>query len=152
MNCSKPNRRRPTRPGLTLIEIVAAITLAATLLVGVLSAYGGAVRQSRAAQRRLEALGVIDELMREWFRPGGTVPLPAGQTTASGEIPEHPHWNWRLQRAADSAVRSTGPLEICTVSVWRLAGGDEPEHELASLEFVGPNLRGSVPAAQELAQ
>lgn len=152
MHCSKPNSLRPSRPGLTLIEIVAAITLAATILVAVLSAYGGAVRQTRDAQRRLEALGVIDALMREWFRPGGTVPLPAAHTTARGAVADHPHWNWRLQRIADSGARSTGPVEICSVSVWQLANGDEPERELASLEFVSPSLRGDVATASEPAR
>ena len=59
------------RNGLTLVEVVAGLALLATLLVTILLAFGAHAGQIRQAERRLEAIAVADELLREWSAAGG---------------------------------------------------------------------------------
>jgi type II secretory pathway pseudopilin PulG len=57
---------------LTLLEVLAGLALLATLLAGVLTAYGNHVRQVRRTQLRLKAADAADRMLTDWFqRPGG---------------------------------------------------------------------------------
>jgi type II secretory pathway pseudopilin PulG len=65
--------------GLTLVEVVAGMALMATLLVGILMAYGNHVHQIKRAQRKLEAIALADQLMEGWFsKTNPAVPITSG--------------------------------------------------------------------------
>lgn len=138
MHSLRPIDRRPARHGMTLVEIVAALTLAATLLVSVLTAYGRSVRQGRLAERRLTAIRVADRLMAEWFRPGGTPPLPGPGETTSGDVIGQSGWTWRLAPLDSAAQRRwDGAFEQYRLQLVAAATNETPEQVLTELEFVG---------------
>jgi type II secretory pathway pseudopilin PulG len=138
MHSSRRTDPLNVRHGMTLVEIVAAITLAATLLVSVLTAYGRSVRQARLSERRLTAIRLADRLMAEWFRPGGTPPLPGPGETIVHELAGQPGWSWRLEPIESSARRSSGgAFEQYHLQIVTAATTDAPEQVLTELEFVG---------------
>jgi len=138
------------RHGLTLVEIVAALMLAATLLVSVLTAYGRSVRQARVSELRLMAIREADRLMAEWFRPGGTPPLPGPGETASGEFAEQPGWSWRLTPLATERRRGGPAFETYRLQVVAAATTDAPERVLTELEFVGYLALPASPTSKEV--
>ncbi|HBO44191.1 MAG TPA: hypothetical protein DD670_09710 [Planctomycetaceae bacterium] len=82
---------RAHRRAMTLLEVAVGLLLLATLLVGILRAFGQHSRQARHARIRLEAVAVADALLAEWFSRGGEVP-----GDDEGEVPGHPEYYWRL--------------------------------------------------------
>ena len=62
------------RPGLTLLEVVASLTLLATLLVGTILAYGSHIDQVKAAQQRLQATQIAERLLVAWYETEAGVP------------------------------------------------------------------------------
>lgn len=79
------------KSGLTLLEVLAALAILATILAGVLLARGKLQRQHLAAQQRLRAVAVADQLLSDWW-PGGNVPLEA-----EGIVPNNSEFRWRTQ-------------------------------------------------------
>ena len=81
--------RRPGRRGLTLIEVVAALALMATLLVAVLAIKAGLARRRVAADRQLRAVAAADALLSGWWRDPATFPVDR-----SGVTPTDPSLTW----------------------------------------------------------
>ena len=78
--------------GMTLVEVVVAMVLAATLLGGILRAYGLHQRQARQAAQRLEALSLADSLLDGWESGSGLLPREgAGIVRGSGS-----DWSWTI--------------------------------------------------------
>lgn len=90
----KMNSRRLShywrRPGLTLLEVVAGLTLLASLLVGTMLAYGSHIRQVKAAQRRLEAIDIAEQMLVKWYESEEGVP-PREEDVIVGTD----GWRWR---------------------------------------------------------
>lgn len=95
--CWRTARRR----GLTLVEVVAASTLLASLMVGTLLAFTAHRKQIRTADERLHAVRLADELLQTW---SGKIPR---NTTGLIRL-ESDRWLWRTtslrrQSLADTA-------------------------------------------------
>lgn len=135
------------RAGLTLIEVIAAIVILGTILVGVVLARARHTRQIRLSQRKAQAVRAADALLTEWWtRPEG---IPVDQSGLAGPDDAF-QWQTRLRgnreveqiggqvlqlvlRDADpgSASASEGPL----VRVELVLPGQRP----------GPDQRGDDP-------
>lgn len=90
---SKNSCKCLARSGLTLLEVLAGLALLATLLAGVLTAYGNHVRQVRRTQLRLKAADAADRMLTDWFqRPGGFPEEGCGTVPADVKI------DWRTRR------------------------------------------------------
>ncbi len=143
MNCGNSSKSpKPDREGLTLVEVVAALLLAATVLGTVLVAYGRGVRQERIATDRLTAVQVADELLAEWYAPGGTVPLPDHRlrTPTTGQVEGHDTWHWRVSALpADSRPTRETPFSVrrYRLDIITVADPQRPERSLVAVEFVG---------------
>lgn len=125
--------------GFTLIEVLASIALLGVLLSTTLVAIGRHTKQARAAQNRIEALGVADNMLRVWLVEN------EGQIEAKeGTVAGHADWYWQVvgQQAPglEPLGAHIGRLEILSHS----PGQDEKL--LASLEFVStsPITAGSL--------
>ena len=70
-NCS----RRWSRDGLTLIEVVAAIAILGTILVGVVMSKSRHTRQLALAGRQMKAVRAADELISAWWAADRSVPI-----------------------------------------------------------------------------
>ena len=77
------------RRGLTLIEVVAALALMATLLVAVLTIKAALTRRRAAADRRLRAVAAADALLTQWWADPAT--FPVGR---SGPVAADPSLAW----------------------------------------------------------
>ena len=72
---SRRSLRSWRRHGLTLLEVVAGLTLLATLLVGTILTYGSHIRQVKAAQQRLNATEIAERLLVEWYESEDGPPI-----------------------------------------------------------------------------
>ena len=104
------------RRGTTLIEVVCAMTIAATLLVAVLVATGRQGRQARAAAERREACSVLDALLTA--REAGTASLALGGAAA---VPGRDGWAYEVTRTPAGEVAGVR-LTVERVEVFRSAG------------------------------
>lgn len=85
------SRQLTARRGLTLVEVVIALTLLSTLIVAILATYGGHQRQLRRAAELIEAAEVADRLLAGWYATDAGVPI--GRT---GRAPGAKRlWRWR---------------------------------------------------------
>lgn len=90
--CSRCSRER----GLTLIEVVAAITILGMVLVGVVVAKSRHTHQLSRAQQKQVAVRVADDLISKWWLDSHLVPIDA-----EGELATDPPLIWRT-RIVDS--------------------------------------------------
>jgi prepilin-type N-terminal cleavage/methylation domain-containing protein len=139
MNSAKPSwhylrrsdcrqTRRRLSPGFTLLEVLAALAILATLLVGVMRAKGKAIRQQALAERRLEAVAAADELLSRWWE-NGALPVLAD----SGEFPLNPKLRWRT--GVISAARDPqNPFDVVCLEVV----GATDEQVLARVQWWAP--------------
>src|SRR6056297_2078508 len=74
------------RTGLTLIEVVAAIALLASLLASVLAAHNRLASQTRKAEQRLKAIEAADRLLAEWTSVD-PMEIPAAEGEIRGKTP-----------------------------------------------------------------
>jgi type II secretory pathway pseudopilin PulG len=124
LNCSH-------RRAFSLVEVVASVLLVGTLLVAVLVAHRRAATQVRSAQRRLDAVAVLDALLEARRKPdSGDLQLARGK--APGSNPFH----WR------STLRHETGLDALSAAIVRIELFD-PEFDegrtLASVEILAPS-------------
>jgi type II secretory pathway pseudopilin PulG len=124
LNCSR-------RRAFSLVEVIASVLLVGTLLVAVLVAHRRAATQVRSAQRRLDAVAVLDALLEALRKPdAGDLQLARGK--APGSNPFH----WR------STLRHETALDALGAAIVRIELYD-PEFDdgrtLASVEILAPN-------------
>jgi hypothetical protein len=122
---SRPSSARyASRRGLTLLEVVAATALTATLLSAMLVAVGRHTLQVRRAQDRIAALEFADDFLRDWLVDG--VALDASEGFVAGKE----GWRWRL------SGRPELELEPIGAHLGRVEVIDATDRVLAQLEFV----------------
>lgn len=99
--------------GTTLIEVVAALAILSTAIVGLLLAQSRAVEQAAATQRSARAADLARELLSDWHLAGVDTTVPD-----SGTIPGQMNWSWRRTAAPVTVAESTRmtrvTLEILT--------------------------------------
>ncbi len=91
------------RRGLTLIEVVAALALMATLLVAVLAIKSGLTRRRAAADRQLRAAAAADGLLTAWWADPAT--FPVGRF---GPVPSDPAFAWATRVLPNPAAARLG--------------------------------------------
>lgn len=129
-----PYRRR----GLSLIEVVAALTLVGTLLVGIVMARARHTHQAALAERKLLAVQAVDELLLRWYTPsssGGNQPeadkrvlsINAPQSRipldSTGSFDSAPALSWRTELVSDPVNEQA--LERFKLGVVRLTVTDD---------------------------
>jgi hypothetical protein len=124
---------------MTLVEVVAALAMLGTLLVAVLLARAGYVRQAAAADRRLQAVAAADALLAAWHRDPASLPR-----SGSGMVAGDGQFSWRTRAVAnpDAAALGADTLRLEVLDD-RAAGA-----VLVGVEFVAdPPRRGRAPPA-----
>lgn len=96
------NRTRKSKKAFSLIEVVVALMLMATLLTTVIMAIGRQRRQGKLAEDRREAIRIADQLLSAWNESKNGIPL-----MNSGTIPEHNGWFWRTRVEANHPLFGT---------------------------------------------
>lgn len=97
--------------GLTLLEVVVALGLVATLLVTMLVAHGRLTRQQRRAERQTEAIAAADQLLASWMATSpmviparrGIIEEPSERRVTSqivGQPLARPPLEWQIQPVA----------------------------------------------------
>jgi hypothetical protein len=92
---------------MTLVEVVGALGLLATLLVALLLARARYTHQAALAQRRLQAVAGADALLAAWHQDPRSLPR-AGSGMLAGEW----QFSWRTQRVASAAVNDMGAAVV----------------------------------------
>lgn len=110
------------RTGLTLIEVIAGLTLTMVLVSSGALAASRHGWQLRQAQARIEACHSLDQLLLDWT----TGPADWPQES-SGSVPNRPDWSWSITRGTGIA-----PIEleadVVRVTIWeqRLGRSAQP--------------------------
>ncbi|MCA9232787.1 MAG: type II secretion system protein [Planctomycetales bacterium] len=90
--------------GFSLIEVVASLFLVGTLLVAILTAQRQHVRQLLQADRRLEAIAALDQLLLERTDPG----TPTDNERPDDKLPGENPFYWRSQQRTEPATTAIG--------------------------------------------
>lgn len=96
------SRCRAIRSGMTLVEVVAGMTLLACLATGILLAYGAHQKQLRRAEQKIAAVQVADKLLTEWYSGHTTVPRNRQGRVLMGQE----NWIWSTQSVDVTAIGS----------------------------------------------
>jgi type II secretory pathway pseudopilin PulG len=129
------------RTALTLLEVVAAIAILATLLVLVLAAQDRLARQSKRAELRLVAVNAADQLLREW----STV-TPMAIPAASGSLNTQPVLYWKLPVKPAPHFLPLGMQPVRLVVSDKKSTMGDTDIPLAQVEFL---TTGSVPVERQ---
>lgn len=116
--------------GFTLVEFVAGMVLLATLLVGVLQAYGLHHRQLTHAENRLAATHIADAQLSAWLRRSAGVP-----TFGGGPIVGKPGWSWQTRRIGQRFIAGLA-VDIIRHEVYSLHQGTGSRLPLSSVDIV----------------
>ena len=100
------------------------MALLGTLLVSILVASGRMRKQSHAADLRVEACRMADDLLATWWQDRKNFPR-----SGSGDVPERPGWRWRT-RVVESR------------EAWAVYG------EVVALEILSEAQPGAAPMAR----
>jgi hypothetical protein len=129
-----------SRRAFSLVEVTASVFLVGTLLVAVLVAHRRAITQTRLAQRRLDAVEALDQLLVA--RQG---PDAEDYQLARGKAPGGNPFHWR------STLRDEASLAELSASVLRIELYDPAFKEgetLASVELLAPGGRLYAPRVE----
>lgn len=100
------------RSGLTLIEVIAGLTLTMVLVTSGALAASRQSWQLQQSQSRIDACRALDQLLANWTH--GPVGWPE-QT--SGQIEGHPDWTWSITRGTGVAPAELR-VEVFRVTIW----------------------------------
>jgi len=120
------------RPGATLVEVVAGLTLLASLATGILLAFGAHQKQLRRAEQRLHAVDVADQLLARWYSGSGMIP----RGTSGRVVFKQEPWIWRTQSFQRTALGPT-LVEKLRVEIYR-ERNPEIQRPLAYVELFVP--------------
>lgn len=136
---NKPSRISLTpssRAGLTLIEVIAAIAILGTVLVGIVMAKSRHTRQMALTQRYTDIVHATDDMVSRWWLNERSVPAPA-----SGHVGEDTSITWQTRLVASPKLRRLD-AEVVRLEVFdtipapgQSLAADEP---VVVLEFVVP--------------
>ena len=102
MRRPKNSSRQWSRAGLTLIEVVAAVAILGTILVGVVLAKSRHTHQLALAERKMAAVRAADELIAGWWTGSG---VPIG---GSGMVEGYEALFWQTRVVPNEAVGKLG--------------------------------------------
>ncbi len=107
--------------GLTLIEVLAAIAILGTLLVGVVLSKSRHTHQLSLSRRKDTAVRAADRLMSGWW--AGADGVPVGE---SGRVESDPSLTWRTRIVPNDAVGDLGARVVRVEILDGGRGGDRP--------------------------
>lgn len=123
--------------GLTLIEVVAAIAILGTILVGVVLSRARHTRQFALAQRKAIAVEAADALIAGWWE-GPAVPVDASGVVEREGI----DLAWRTREIANESIEAIGARVVrveMREAASRAAGAEDHEAALVRVDLVlGP--------------
>ncbi len=102
------------RRGLTLVEVVAALVLLATLLVGMLSSYQIHRQQIVRATEGRQAVDVAEQLLADWFTATPSVPRNARGTV----MVNRKRWIWTTATVSRRQLTKETYTEIVRLRVY----------------------------------
>ncbi len=123
------------RAGLSLVEVVAAIVILGTILVGVVLAKARHTRQLALAQQQQTAVRAADELLSGWWVSREGVP-----TEGRGQLATQPGMVWETRLVENGEVQRLG-ARVVRLEV-RLAEGLEragAEDVLVKVDLAQPD-------------
>lgn len=97
--CLPPRRRR----GLTLVEVIAALVILGTVLVGLVMARSRHAHQVATSRQRMAAVRATDELIASWWTSQAGVP-----EEATGSVPGSEGMAWQTRPVRNVEVESVG--------------------------------------------
>jgi len=132
-SAGRSNRRSwRRREAFTLLEVIVALVLMASVLVGSLLSFSAHQRQLAAADKRVAAIAVADDLLSQLTGDSRRLPYPLREV-----IPGYPNWFWQT-----SVVGTTSPLgipmRVIRLSVIEFRPQDGVLQTLASVDLVEP--------------
>lgn len=131
------NYSHSLKGGLTLIEVVGALALLSTLLVGILLAFARHERQIRQSRRTIEVVDEVDKLLYMWMSQGGAVPRDA-----SGTMPEDVNLVWRTETVS-FAHRDVLGIDVVRLEVTSKSDA-YPAKPIVSLDLPVPSPQWGV--------
>ena len=90
---TKCSHYNAARSAMTLVEVVAGMTLLASLATGMLLAYGAHQKQLRRAEQRINAVDVADKLLGQWYSSNVAIPRNRHGRVIANQEP----WIWKTQ-------------------------------------------------------
>lgn len=116
---------------LTLLEVVAAIAILATLLVAVLAAHDRLARQTKRGELRLAAIDTADTLLATWT---STSPMQIPATR--GETDSSPKLYWQVTAVPNPQLLEYG-VQVARLRVSDVESIHDTRHPpLAAVEFL----------------
>ena len=108
---------------MTLIEVLAGLVIAGSLLAAMLIARGEMVSQWKQGQQRLEAVQIADRLLTTWWLEGiEHVPI-----NESGQVDAEASWGWRTTAHELNEDQASGiKARQLRLEVYPLGRADDP--------------------------
>jgi type II secretory pathway pseudopilin PulG len=120
------------RSGITLVEVVAGMTLLASLASGMLLALGAHQRQLRRAEQQIVAAEVADRLLGQWYAGYETIP----RNRQGRVVAEQETWIWRTRTVEVTAVGSI-LIERVRLEIFR-SGNRQDRTPSVVVELIAP--------------
>ena len=115
---------------MTLVEVVAGLALLGSVLVAMLLARAGYMRQAARANRRLEAVAAADALLAAWHRdPAILHPGSGGTVAGEGQLA------WRTRLVPSAEADSLG-ARVVRLEMLDERSATSPPPVLATVEFL----------------
>ncbi|MDM4015768.1 type IV pilus modification PilV family protein [Roseiconus lacunae] len=99
------------RNGLTLIEVVIALVLMASVLVGSILAFTTHRRQLSRAEKRVQATFLADQWIETFLSSNERIPVPG-----RGVLSETPNWYWKTSVAGQTVITNV-PVRIVRLEI-----------------------------------
>ena len=128
----KSFRTNSSRSGMTLVELVAGMTLLATLAASVLLALGVHQKQLHRAAKRINAIAAADRLLAGWSSGSGEIP----RNTFGQVVLDENRWIWTT-RTIDTAMVESLRVEKIRVEIYEEGAADRRQ-PLAFVELMAP--------------
>jgi len=108
-------------PGLTLIEVVAALAILGTILVGIVLAQSRHAEQRVTAARKQVAVRAAERMLDTWWTDPAGVPHDG-----AGVVEGHPDLRWRIRLVAHDQIEALGGQVVrFTIRDTRIAAENE---------------------------
>jgi prepilin-type N-terminal cleavage/methylation domain-containing protein len=125
--------------GLTLIEVVAAIAILGTILVGIVLSSARLTHQAALARRQAVAVRAADELITGWWTAKEGVPVGA-----EGAVESDPTLLWTVRLMENEPVARLG-ARVVRVAIReadpKTSAAAATEEELVNVDLVIPVLK-----------
>lgn len=127
----------PRSTGLTLVEVLGALTLIGVLVVSLIVGRAQAQRQHTLSQQHRKAVAVADALLTRWWSDPRNFPY-----ASNGVVNDSVQWTWRTQIVPDEKAEALG-ARIVRLTIRRTDQADNAP-PLVSVDLLMPKEEGDV--------